>query len=255
MVRTRGAGNPVWNHDETLLVLNLYLQKSKKIPSANSKEVKELSALLQSLPFHNGLNRNDTFRNVDGVYMKMQNLDSARQQIDEGKSPRISCSKMDRQIWSEYGNQPAKVNELAERIQIASKEVSGSSFSDDEIEEDFSEGVMITRLHRMRERHRGIRAKIIEKARKIKALQCAACGTKGQPGFESANESIFEIHHIQPLSKVASAGTRTKISEVCLLCANCHKLVHRMIRDSGDWLSLEKFKAVIAANSANKSVK
>ncbi len=52
MAKTRGHGNPNWTRDETILALDLFKQLDGKVPSPKSKEVKELSEVLRSLPCH-----------------------------------------------------------------------------------------------------------------------------------------------------------------------------------------------------------
>lgn len=75
---TKGAGNPDWTEDETILALDLLLRRMPTIPGKADQEIIELSNLLRALPVHPIEARKDNFRNPDGVALKLQNLYSAK---------------------------------------------------------------------------------------------------------------------------------------------------------------------------------
>ena len=57
-------------------------------------------------------------------------------------------------------------------------------------------------------------------------LSCQACGlteTDLPPGI---GEGCFEVHHTLPLGQGKGAVV-TKLDDLALICANCHRLVHR----------------------------
>ena len=72
---TKGSGNPKWTRDETILALDLYL-KLGRAPGPNHPEIVALSALLNRMPWHSPDGRNGTFRNPDGVSLKLLNIRS-----------------------------------------------------------------------------------------------------------------------------------------------------------------------------------
>ena len=76
---TQGAGNPDWNRDETLLALDLLYRHDTPIHKGHD-DVAELSTLLRAARIHPLEGRRPSFRNADGVALKLQNL-SARAAI------------------------------------------------------------------------------------------------------------------------------------------------------------------------------
>ncbi|RQQ41635.1 hypothetical protein DF145_34655, partial [Burkholderia stagnalis] len=64
-------------------------------------------------------------------------------------------------------------------------------------------------------------------------------------------EAHFEAHHIIPLS---STGIRiTRLSDLALLCANCHRLLHRAIAVEKRWLTVAEGRAICGIQSAGRS--
>src|SRR5690242_3505803 len=113
MARTQGHGNPNWTRDETILALDLYLSTSA-IADRHDERVKELSALLQRLPYHAAHERKGSFRNAASVFFKLQNLRQVA--TGEGLS---NVSAMDRRVWAEFGDSPDRVKKLAELIRVS----------------------------------------------------------------------------------------------------------------------------------------
>ncbi len=51
-IYTAPVRNPVWERDELILALDLYMKSGRQNLSASSKGIAELSDLLRSLPLH-----------------------------------------------------------------------------------------------------------------------------------------------------------------------------------------------------------
>jgi 5-methylcytosine-specific restriction protein A len=241
---TQGHGNPIWTVDETLLALDLILQHYPRIPGKTSKEVRELSATLHGLPVHPAETRKANFRNPDGVYFKLQNLVS--QHPDKADKKGLSHSKTDQAVWDRYHDKPAEVHRLAQSIRAGALEVAKESDTeaggDDDTE--FAEGRLLTRLHRRRERQRGLRKKVLKRARASDSgLRCEACesGPAISVAGTQVEEAMFEAHHLVPLSELGASKTR--VSDMALLCANCHRLIHRLCRDEARWLTPGNLRA------------
>src|SRR5690349_16966409 len=73
---TLHARNPDWTRDELILALDLYLQHRASLPAKDSTQVFELSAVLNRLAaaLHGQRERQASFRNANGVYMKLMNF-------------------------------------------------------------------------------------------------------------------------------------------------------------------------------------
>lgn len=112
----------------------------------------------------------------------------------------------------------------------------GDLFSDLASSYETEEGSITLKLHKFRERDK----KLVQLAKdnfikKNKELFCSVCGYNFNKlyGFDYA-----EAHHIKPLSMI-KAGEKVSVSELAILCANCHRAVHR-INSTDPWNDLLK---------------
>jgi len=235
MARTQGHGNPNWTRDETILALNLYLQLDGKVPSPKLKEVKDLSEILRSLPYHAEAAKQPTFRNADGVSFKIMNI----RQVATGKGLG-NVSNMDRQIWAEFGPRPNEVSLIAEAI-VAGIIINGSEQLPD-VEQELPEGRLLTALHIRRERNPKVRKMLLDD-RRATGFKCEICDLTRTDLEEPLQEAMFEAHHLVPLSE---AGERkTKLADLALLCACCHRLIHRAMVSKTRWIGLIEARVII----------
>jgi hypothetical protein len=57
-------------------------------------------------------------------------------------------------------------------------------------------------------------------------LRCEACLLEDTQLPEELGEACFEVHHLRPLAKLHEP-TITRLDDLALLCANCHRMIHR----------------------------
>lgn len=236
MARTQGHGNPAWNRDETILALELYFETEGRVSPADDRVV-ALSETLRSLPYHAEAARQATFRNPAGVGFKVQNL----RQVATGKGLG-NVSQMDRHIWQEFGNRPDEVRRLARLIRDgigASEDIADESRE----EPEFYEGRLLTRLHLYRERNPRVRARLLL-SRRADGLRCEICDQTYSHIPQEMVEALFEAHHVIP---VAEAGERRiRVQDMALLCACCHRLIHRAISVKGRWVSVAEVRSILS---------
>jgi predicted HNH restriction endonuclease len=102
-------------------------------------------------------------------------------------------------------------------------------FPSEDDESAFAEGAEKFRLHRARERD----PKLASAAKRKRldstgALKCEVCSFDFAAQFGMLGAGYIEAHHTTPVSELA--GTRkTKLAELALVCANCHRMLHRSI--------------------------
>ncbi|MGG7577611.1 HNH endonuclease [Rhizobium sp. Nf11,1] len=231
---TKGAGNPDWTWDETLLALDLFYRHGGPI-DRNHADVHALSAALRAAVIFPKDGRKDNFRNPDGVSLKLQNLQSA---IDPSRG--LSSSKRDREVVAEFPH--SRREELARIaaaiLHLISNEVQPLELPDDEV---FIEGQLITASHRRRDSR--IRRKLLEKSGD--KLVCQICDFSPPTLARPLQESFFDAHHIVPLSN-ALGDVRTRLADVVLLCAGCHKFVHKLIASQKRWVSIPEARSVFS---------
>ncbi|WP_079201174.1 HNH endonuclease [Pseudomonas sp. CC6-YY-74] len=233
MAVTKGHGNPNWTRDEVILALDLYHACGGQTPGPTDDRVRELSRVLRAFPHHSQAARQESFRNPDGVAFKLQNLRS----VATGGGL-TNTSKTDREVWEEFGDDRARTHELSKLIRQSIEIVDDLPLPDDE--EEFSEGKSATKVHIRRERSRKVRKEVIALRLKSDGLVCDLCATDGGKVDPAIRESMFECHHVIPLSVIGE--TKTKVKDMALLCANCHRLLHRAIANRRHWLSIEEAK-------------
>lgn len=113
---------------------------------------------------------------------------------------------------------------------------SGEFLDDQNDEYESDETRHRIRTHKLRERDQ----KLAKKAKELfikanKRLFCEACN---YDFTELYGFSYAEAHHKKPIH-LLKAGEKTKVSDLGILCANCHRAVHRI--DSEDpWADLLK---------------
>lgn len=237
MARTDGQGNPHWTRDETILALDLFFDSGLvALPHSDSRVV-ALSKTLRALPGNEERSRKQSFRNPAGVSFKMSNLQS----VATGRGfPNASTT--DRAVWAYFETHPSRLKEIANQIL---KFVDGVSLDTSEAEEDeFPEGAVLTKAHRRIERNRRLRTTLIRDRKKKNLLRCDACLIVNPTSEARLGDAIFDAHHLVPLSEIGTS--RTKISDLALLCANCHRIIHRLSATTGKWALVDDVKAAIA---------
>lgn len=240
MAKTSGHGNGLWTRDETILALDLLIACDGQVPSDTDPRVIALSDLLRSLPIHPPEKKKPSFRNPDGVAFKLGNLRA----VATGKGLQ-NVSMMDRVIWKEFKDHPDRAQEIANLIRkdgFALKRFP----TIDSPEVVFYEGRIATALHLKRERSGLIRSGLILNRRKAGALQCEGCDTNGSD-IPDLEEAIFEAHHLMPLSE--TGPTNTRLSDMALLCSNCHRLIHRAMANRKGWMGMPEFRALLGTDS------
>jgi 5-methylcytosine-specific restriction enzyme A len=245
MAVTQGHENPDWTREETILALALYLAAGEKVPSKSDPGVLELSALLRILPYHTEAAKSETFRNPDGVTFKLHNLRS----VSTGKGLQHT-SKTDRDVWAELGSDPKRVDDLAAHIKkaITLGETSLSPERDEALEE-FFEGRLLTELHKRRERHPGVRKALLKARKRNGPLSCDLCDQRPLSLLAELEDAMFEAHHLLPIS--SALERKTQMRDMSLVCANCHRLVHRLISLQGRWLNLAECRELLTAETTD----
>ena len=232
MAVTSGQGNPNWTREETALALELYFSIGEKMPSSSDEKVITLANFLRAMDIHKDAQKNDKFRNPDGVAFKIGNLRA----IATGKGLK-NTSRMDQEVWDEFGSDLDSLRKFCDNIragiEVLKKE---PEIEEDEEDFEFDEGKVLTKLHKTRERNKSLRKKLINKLKKSNELYCEMCGIVPKVNLGQFGLRMFECHHIIPISE--SVREKTKLSELSLLCANCHRLIHAAISTEKRWLNI-----------------
>lgn len=240
MAVTQGQGNPDWTEEETILALDVYLSSGRKAISKHDPRISELSALLHRIPWPTDTTKNDRFRNRAGVYMKLMNLRS----VDLGRGLRNTTT--DRAVFAKYGNQSEIVSRLASKIRaeiLGESALLAAELQLDDDDTPYPEGRILTAMHRRRERNPKLRQKLISRRKKQGALHCEMCKWGVSFPLPHYIPAALEAHHLVPLS--AMDAQQTRVDDLALLCANCHRLIHRVIGVQKEWVTIAACRAYL----------
>lgn len=230
--------NPDWVWDELILCCDL-LARNNWVPLDTSrKEVAELSQFMKSLPLHP---TGPVERTVNSIRFKMSNLKSHHPEFNQKPT---NSSRLDRRIVERFIEAPDEMREEAAaiRVQGAAGEFDGlPPQTETELAEvSAAEGGLFVRRHLARERDRRL------KGRKIKSvlgggasIACQVCGFDFEATYGSRGAGYIECHHVIPLA--ASGKTRTSLDQLALICANCHRMIHR----ADPWLTPDELKSLL----------
>ncbi|HHC7144757.1 hypothetical protein ACSTHQ_01420 [Vibrio parahaemolyticus] len=126
-----------------------------------------------------------------------------------------------------------------------------SEFSDirvedyDELEEETIvssfEGKPILRLHKSRERSAKLvkakKQKVLDKTGK---LECEVCSVDFKSTYGELGVGYAECHHNPPPLSLRDENKETKLSDLAIVCSNCHRMLHR----KRSWLKIETLKGI-----------
>lgn len=234
--------NPKWHRDEIILALDLYFDKDRGAIDSDNLKIIELSELLNSLPLFEYKPNKMTFRNTNGVKLKLSNFEAIDPEYN-GNGMK-AYSKLDKEIFEEFCSDRQLLHVIAKEIK---KIATNSELSDEilKIKDDettdldsVKEGQILYKMHRFRERDkRIIDAKKGKVLKEIGILKCEACGFDFEKTYGSLGKGYIECHHLIPLSNFASKR-ETNLEDLTLLCSNCHRMIHKDLNIS----TIEQFK-------------
>ena len=84
--------------------------------------------------------------------------------------------------------------------------------------------------------------KIRKQAIIIHGTQCMACQFDFEKRYGEHGKRFIEVHHIVPLSLIKDKHSVNPKTDTVVLCANCHRMVHR---DHNNPLTLEQLMAIL----------
>jgi len=130
---------------------------------------------------------------------------------------------MSRDIWDEFASDLERLKAAAAAIRAIASKDAIPDLDEPEVAEA-QEGRLVTRFHRTRERDREIVKR--KKAAVLKStgrLACEACGFDFEAAYGDRGSGFIECHHLTTVHKLAE-GSLTRLSDLALVCANCHLL-------------------------------
>ncbi len=221
--------NPIWSRDELTLALDLYVKTGGNPTAKDDAALEALSSILNKMHRLNGDGGSDTLRNRNGVYLKVMNFRSSDPAyLDQGKVGMQRGNRLEGVLWAEYDGRLANLAADAEAIRQAVVGADEAVVAKLPFVEPYEgeEGGVIMRLHKRYERD----PKLVREKRKAAAaagsLACEVCGFDFEKAYGELGVGYIEVHHTKPVHTL-TPGTKTKLADLALLCANCHRMAHR----------------------------
>jgi 5-methylcytosine-specific restriction protein A len=153
-------------------------------------------------------------------------------------------------VWKEFAHDQARLQATADTIRayVVAGNVPSQPGVADQVgttaTEDFEapEGALLTREHVSRERNR----RLVEQKKQVAmekqgSVACEVCGFDFGKVYGERGVGFAECHHTTPLSSL-KPGAKTKLEDLSLLCANCHRMVH--VRKP--WLAVAELQTMLA---------
>ena len=228
-----------WEREELILACDLVVRNGWRQMPATDPRVIELSDLLRRMPLHAVHLRREHFRNANGVARKTADIATNR----PGYTGRPTRSgQPTKRVIAEFIADQTAMQELAQAIRQADAQ---GEFAGLQIpvtgEDDWaSEGRLLIRRHVVYERNPSLRKRKLAAVRRAGApLACEACGFEFEQMYGERGKGYIECHHIVPLH-VGGRGD-TRLSDLALLCANCHRIIHAR----PPWLTPAELRDVI----------
>lgn len=186
--------------------------------------------------------RSDTFRNANRVARKTADIATHHPNYERAQT---KGGSIDEEVLQEFLDDPAQMREVAEALRRA---IAHDSITEqltvpvDDEDDEAKEGRLLQRQHFVRERDNKLRRKKIADFLKTHPrVLCEVCGFDFEATYGERGRDYIEVHHVVPLR--ASGETKTKLRNLILLCANCHRMVHR----STPWLTADELRGLLTS--------
>ncbi|UOT02127.1 HNH endonuclease [Rhodococcus opacus] len=228
-----------WLRDELILACELVADNGWKALRANDSRVIALSELLQQLPLHPSETRPPNFRSPGSVRGKTWNI-STRLPGYAGKPTKGNA--LDKVVLEDFLAHEGEMRATAQAIRAGIKsgsllDVDSQLVDIDELDDEAPEGRLLQRKHFARERSKSLRKRKIERHLQTNGtLACAVCDFDFNATYGDHGDGYIECHHVVPLH--ASGEKKTRLEDLILLCANCHRMIHRR----SPWLTPDELR-------------
>lgn len=139
-----------------------------------------------------------------------------------------SGGKLEKVVWAEYEGDRASLAAAAKLIRATVNAADETTVAKLPLAEPYEgeEGGVVMRLHKRYERDKKLVAEKRKAAAAAGSLTCEVCGFDFKEAYGELGVGYIEVHHTKPVHMLL-AGSKTKLADLALLCANCHRMAHR----------------------------
>jgi hypothetical protein len=86
--------------------------------------------------------------------------------------------------------------------------------------------------------------RLVKRAKQKLGTACQCCKFTFSSKYGAIGDGFIECHHLKPISEKYGqdqSSLKTNLNDVAVLCANCHRMIHRMMHKEKRWIGLEEF--------------
>ena len=183
------------------------------------------------LPIHLTELRMSKSRNPSGVNTKLANFRYVDPDRPGGLS---SASRLDYLVRDEFAHDLPRLRKVVEAIRRNDPQPEVERELDNSDESALEDRVLL-RSHKPREQNRTPVKKRIDRATaEHGGLTCEARELDFRATYGTLSDGFIECHHTVPVSEL-TPGRQTKVGDLALLCANCHRMHHRVKTVLNKW--------------------
>lgn len=239
----RSLMRALWTRDEIILATDLIRMNEWRGLDENRQDVRALSELLRAHPFHvEAARQNTKYRNPAGVARKTWDIASSH---PDYRGTPTKGNRIDALVLNDFLADPTGMARLASTIRehLTSGVELHNLHSEDLGDFEAPEGRMVTVMHLRRERDPKLRRKKLEGVLASGGtITCEVCCFNFGKTYGERGQDYIEVHHVLPLS--ISGETLTRLTDLALLCSNCHRVLHR----TRPWMTPVELKKVVHSN-------
>ncbi|SFV33975.1 HNH endonuclease [Hyphomicrobium facile] len=227
-----------WTRDELILALDFYIDHRTALPPQSSSTALQFSRELRKVAPDMGASH-AAYRNLNAIFMKLANFQAIDPQYTaQGRKGLQRGGRSDANLWELFSSDPKRLKEIANAIKQAAGQVSTHEGDDVDTIVEATEGRILSRLHTFRERNRGlVKAKKVEVLKREGKLACEVCEFDFDNAYGAHSTAAIEVHHRLPLSALPEQR-KTKLSDLALVCANCHRIIH----SRNPWFEIDELR-------------
>lgn len=232
-----------WIRDELILAMEVAQRTGS---SATPKEIDELTESLRKLPIEAQLSASSGFRDRQEVEEVLEEI--GKLMADTQTAERVE-GDLSHQVVQHFLNSPSALSSVAEQIRAAATSNFGPGvFAPDPEVSEAPEGRIMTGIHTYRERNpRLAESKKRGALETYGKLSCEGCGFVFADRYGHRGEGFIECHHLTPVSELDN-GAKTNLSDLALVCANCHRMIHR----SQPWLTMSELRNLVRDDASRE---
>jgi len=228
-----------WARDELILACDLVRDNGWKELRAGDHRVAELSGLLRRPWLHPLEGRQPEFLSVNSVARKTTDLAT---RVPGYRGSPTKGGRLDLVVLKEFIDDPDGMRAIASRIkELVARGETALADGGDEVEDvGAREGRLLRSVITRRERDPKLRERKIRPVLRAGALvACEVCAFDFNRTYGARGHGYIEVHH--RLALYASGAVDTRLTDLVLLCANCHRMIHR-----GAWITPEELRTLLA---------